>query len=118
LYGFFAMTMFGAIYFMLPRVLDRDWPSTLLIRVHFWCGAIGVILMVGALYLGGWREGLELDNPTVPFLTIVLHDVGMNFARLIAGAIILVGELAFCLNFAGILARACCPRAAAKEGHS
>ena len=37
------MVMFGAIYFMLPRILQREWPSASLISVHFWGTAIGIM---------------------------------------------------------------------------
>ena len=36
IYGFFAMTMFGAIYQLLPRVIGFELPFPKLSRLHFW----------------------------------------------------------------------------------
>ena len=38
MYAFFTMVMFGSIYYILPRILLKEWPSAALIRTHFWCG--------------------------------------------------------------------------------
>jgi len=35
LYGFFSMCMFGAIYFIVPRVTGREWISTKAIKIHY-----------------------------------------------------------------------------------
>jgi cytochrome c oxidase cbb3-type subunit I len=103
LYGFFTMTMFGAIYFILPRVLERDWPSALLIKAHFWCCAIGVSVMVLALYYFGWQQGLGLVNPDVAFLDVVKATSTMNLLRTGAGLLLALGQLAFCLNVLGMV---------------
>ena len=36
LFGFFAMTMFGAIYHLLPRVMGFELPFPKLVRLQFW----------------------------------------------------------------------------------
>src|SRR3546814_9446453 len=35
LYGFFSLVMFGAIYFVMPRVMSWEWPYPKLIALHF-----------------------------------------------------------------------------------
>src|SRR5205085_874756 len=45
-YGFFAMTMFGAIYYILPRLTALEFPSPRLVRIHFWVAAIGIVFIV------------------------------------------------------------------------
>ena len=45
LYGAFGMTMFGAVYFIVPRLVGCEWPSGAMIRSHFWfsvCGALAI----------------------------------------------------------------------------
>src|SRR5262249_9079710 len=37
LYGFYTMTVFGAMYYVVPRLTGREWASAKLIRLHFWC---------------------------------------------------------------------------------
>ena len=46
LYGFFTLTMFGAIYFMVPRITRREWLSRRLIRSHFWFSVYGGMAIV------------------------------------------------------------------------
>jgi len=41
-YAFFSMVMFGAIYYIVPRLTGREWPAPRLIKIHFWCTAIGM----------------------------------------------------------------------------
>src|SRR5690606_24419551 len=63
-YAFFAMVMFGAIYYIMPRLLYREWPSASLIKVHFWFSAIGIGMMVTAMQIGGWIQGVQLNALT------------------------------------------------------
>ncbi len=43
-YGFVTMIFFGLYYYMIPRLTGREWASSRLIRVHFWCASIGITL--------------------------------------------------------------------------
>src|SRR5690606_19359291 len=46
MYAFVSMVMFGAVYFMLPRVLAGAWPLPRLIDLHFWLAAVGILVYV------------------------------------------------------------------------
>ncbi len=103
LYGFFAMTMFGAIYYLLPRVAGFEWPFPKLARVHFWISMLGVLLLVVPLAIGGVVQGLKWANPnnitpvdvakaTLPFLRA--STTGLLF--------LLLGNLLFALNIFGL----------------
>src|SRR4030095_4256409 len=61
LFGFFAMVMFGAIYYIVPRMTQQQWPSTGLVKVHFWVSASGILLCVVSLIVGGVQQGLALN---------------------------------------------------------
>ena len=41
-YAFFSMTMFGAMYYIVPRLVGCEWLSASLIRVHFWASGYGI----------------------------------------------------------------------------
>ena len=97
-YAFFTMIMFGGVYYMLPRLLKREWPSASLIRIHWWFCAIGITLMVFALQTGGWIQGLEMNNPEIPFLEIVKNTVPWLKARSVSGLFLTVGHVAFAVN--------------------
>ncbi|WP_309398307.1 cbb3-type cytochrome c oxidase subunit I [Cerasicoccus maritimus] len=109
-YAFFAMTMFGGIYFMMPRLLAREWPSATLIKVHFWFSGLGIGMMIVGLQLGGWIQGLNLNNPDIPFvssdpetMTVIKALVPWLFSRSVAGMLLTIGHFAFFVNFAWML---------------
>jgi cytochrome c oxidase cbb3-type subunit 1 len=95
LYGFFTMVLFGLFYYMIPRLTGREWASPGLIRMHFWCDAIGITLYFAALSIGGWWQGRMLNDPNVPFANIVEYVRPYLFSRSVAGGLIGVGHLAF-----------------------
>lgn len=59
-YGFFSMTMFGAFYFIVPRITRAEWPSGKRIRTHFWFSTYGIITMLATMLIGGIAQGGDL----------------------------------------------------------
>ncbi|WP_221030848.1 cbb3-type cytochrome c oxidase subunit I [Actomonas aquatica] len=105
MYAFFTMVMFGSIYYILPRLLLKEWPSAALITAHFWATAIGILIYVAALSIGGVEQGLALndvDNYPI-FLDIVEMTKRYLVTRSLAGILITVGHIAFAVNFAWML---------------
>jgi cytochrome c oxidase cbb3-type subunit 1 len=98
LYAFFTMVMFGAIYYILPRLLLKEWPSASLIRTHFWCAALGVTIYWVDLEIGGWLQGLQMNNPNVPFIEVVRNTIPYLWVRSVAGILMTIGHLAFTGN--------------------
>ncbi|MBX3733265.1 MAG: cbb3-type cytochrome c oxidase subunit I [Verrucomicrobiae bacterium] len=105
MYAFFTMTMFGAMYYILPRVTRREWPSERLISVHFWCTALGILLYVAPLSYGGWLQGKAMLNASLPFLEVVQITIPWLKLRTWSGILLAVGHVAFCVNLGWILAR-------------
>ena len=67
LLGFFSMCMFGAIYFIVPRITNREWISASMISQHFWLTVYGVTFI--ALFytlLGGFMHGYTLEQVGEP----------------------------------------------------
>ncbi len=102
---FAAMALFGALYFIAPRLADWEWPSRRLIRIHFWGFSLGAVLLVGALAMGGVIEGLGLADARVPFAAIVSLTLPFLWVRSAALLILLLAEAAFALHFARLLLR-------------
>lgn len=98
-YAFFTMIMFGGVYYMMPRLLKREWPSANLIRIHFWGCAIGISIMLIALHIAGWMQGLQMNDATIPFLDIVQMTLPWLKARSVSGIFLTVGHVAFAINF-------------------
>ena len=47
-YAFATMVLFGAAYFVLPRLTGSLWPSAKLVHVHFWSTALGAVASIVA----------------------------------------------------------------------
>src|SRR5260370_37908138 len=60
MYAFVTLTFFGGIYFVMPRVVEREWPYPRLIAAHFWLVVIGMLVYIVALSIGVWLQGLAL----------------------------------------------------------
>lgn len=113
-YAFFTMIMFGGVYYMMPRLLKREWPSAGLIKLHFWGCAIGITIMVVALQAGGWIQGLEMNNAEIAFMQTMENTIPWLKARSVSGIFLTLGHMAFAVNFFWMLFAA--GRVRAKEG--
>jgi cytochrome c oxidase cbb3-type subunit 1 len=102
-YAFASMVFFGAIYYMMPRLLGREWPSAWLIRGHFWCCAIGVIIYFVSLTIGGWLQGLELNKKETPIIEIVQLTLPYLKARTWGGSLMTLGHVFFAISFVWML---------------
>jgi cytochrome c oxidase cbb3-type subunit 1 len=99
LYGFFTMAMFGAMYYIVPRLTGWEWPSATAIRWHFWLVAIGILLMFGSLSLGGILQGLALYDPAVAFRNSLDYATPFRWLRGISGFLLLAGHMVFATLF-------------------
>jgi cytochrome c oxidase cbb3-type subunit 1 len=104
LYGFFCMTMFGAIYHITPLLTQSDWPRAKWATGHFTLGAVGIALYVASLSLGGILQGRALNDP---FLD-ALH-IGLLFFRVstLGDVLMLAGNCLLALNLGVWLVRCC-----------
>src|SRR5205807_4358864 len=67
LYAFFTMVIFGSMYYIVPRLVGREWRYASLIKLHFWASAYGIGLMTLMLLAGGFLQGADMQNPTLAF---------------------------------------------------
>lgn len=94
-YMFVTMTLFGVIYYVLPRLVGREWPSANLIRAHFLMVGAGMVLYVVALGIGGVLQGARLLDPAVPFQASVEVAKPWLLARSVAAVILTTGHFVF-----------------------
>lgn len=107
LYGFFSMAMFGAWYYIVPRLTGVAWPSNSLSCLHFWTSVLGLALMVVALALGGIGQGREIADAGVPFVEIGRHLRPYLLTASVGAVLLLIGQLAFAVNLVWSLVRGC-----------
>jgi cytochrome c oxidase cbb3-type subunit 1 len=105
IYGFFSFGIFGAIYYIVPRLLDFGWRSSLLIKAHYYCSLYGILLFLGLIGFGGIVQGLILENPD-PHVTIVTSNqnmIGFYIANTMCISLISIGNGIFALHLGWML---------------
>jgi cytochrome c oxidase cbb3-type subunit I len=63
--GFFSMVMFGAIYYITPRLVGCEWLSRTFIKLHFLGTAYGGATIIGLFLIGGLAMGFTLNKSAV-----------------------------------------------------
>ena len=99
LYAFFTMMMFGAMYYIVPRLTGWEWPSAAAIRWHFWLVATGIVLMIVSLSVGGVLQGLAQYDPQSTFKTSLDYATPFRWVRGISGFLLLAGHTIFAALF-------------------
>ena len=98
-YGFVTMVLFGAIYFIMPRIVHWEWPYPRLISLHFWLAAIGILIYFIFLSYGGWLQGLAMLDPARPFIDSVLVTMPYLKWRSLGGALMVASHIVFVYHF-------------------
>lgn len=99
LYGFFSLVMFGAIYFVMPRIMAWEWPHPRLIALHFWLVVVGFAIYFIGLTIGGWLQGMAMLDASVPFIDSVTLTIPYLESRTVGGALMTAGHLVFAGHF-------------------
>jgi cytochrome c oxidase cbb3-type subunit 1 len=105
LYGFFVITMFGAIYHILPRMMGFELPFPKLVRVQHWFSMLGIIIFVASLALGGIEQGLKLQNPGVTISEATKAILPFLHASTTGLLLMLLGNLLFAVNIFAMTAK-------------
>ena len=104
-YAFVTMVLFGAVYFMMPRVLNWEWPYPRLITIHFWLSAVGIAIYFVALTIGGWLQGLAMLDPARPFIESVKLTIPYLQWRSVGGTLMVLGHVVFVGHFMAMALR-------------
>lgn len=98
-YAFVTFLAFGAMYYIVPRLVGREWPSERLIRWHFNLVLGGIAVYVVALSWAGVLQGLALLDPGTPFEESVRVTLPGLWGRSLAGLILTAGHVVFAYHF-------------------
>jgi cytochrome c oxidase cbb3-type subunit 1 len=103
--GWNGMITFGALYFLTPRLWNRDGLYSLkLVSWHFWLATIGIVLYASSMWVTGIMEGLmwrEVDANGFlvnAFADTVAAKFPMYVVRGLGGAMFLTGALIMAYN--------------------
>ncbi len=105
MYGFVSMVLFGGVYFVMPRVLDVNWPSRRLINLHFGLVVGGFAVYLITLSIGGVLQGLALLDPARPFMDSVAITIPWLQGRSLGGALMTLGHIVFAGHFCVMVMR-------------
>ncbi len=98
LYMFVTLSLFGGMYYILPRMIGREWPSRNLIRAHILLVGAGMVMYVVVMGIGGVLQGLQLLEPGSSFEASVVVTRPWLWLRSLSGLIISVGHVLFVIH--------------------
>jgi cytochrome c oxidase cbb3-type subunit 1 len=100
-YGFFSMSVFGAIYYIVPRLTGCEWLSVRLIRNHFWFSTYGIATVVITSLVAGVQQGGDLNHPEMwdqDFYQLVMNTQPYIIARAVAWGLITWSNIWFLVH--------------------
>ena len=103
LYGFFAMTMFGAIYHIVPHLVGPDRVCPRWMRINFWLVMPGTLIFTLPLVFGGITQGLRLLDATIPFVDVAKSTLMAFRLSTLGETMLLLGNLIFLFNIVGAM---------------
>lgn len=98
LYGFFSFVMFGAVYFIVPRVTRREWLSRRLIKIHFLFSVYGIITVALVALFGGLQQGIGQEEWQQPWQGAATRAYPYAVATTIAWCFILFSNVFFFIH--------------------
>lgn len=113
LFGFFAMTIFGAIYEIIPRFIPGDFMCPKAARLQLISGSLGILIWFVSLAVGGVAEGLGLANARIPFAQVLQKTLMFLRVSTLGDLLILVSTACFVANLLRVCVgccRACCSK--------
>jgi cytochrome c oxidase cbb3-type subunit 1 len=99
LYAFVSMILFGSMYYIVPRLVGREWRYASLIKLHFWGSAYGVGLMSLMLLAAAMVQGSELNDPAYGFTQTTQSILPYLRGRSLAGILMTVSHFIFAFHF-------------------
>lgn len=98
IYGFFSFVMFGAIYFIVPRVTRREWLSRRLIKWHFFPSIYGVAIIALIAIFGGIQQGIGQEEFEQSWSEVARRAVPYAWAITIVWGFILLSNFFFFMH--------------------
>jgi cytochrome c oxidase cbb3-type subunit 1 len=99
LFGSVSMVLFGAIYFIMPRLSGCEWLSSTLISIHFMGSAYGSCMGAAMLLLSGLASGSILNEADSTFSQVIESGSAYYWGNTISFWILLIAYAAFALHF-------------------
>jgi cytochrome c oxidase cbb3-type subunit I len=96
--GAFSFFAIGGAYYAIPRMLGTRLHSNELANASFWLWLVGGLTFFVSLWIGGFLQGLQWNDVTIPFIDTVKFMSPFWAARLLGGTLMFTGVLLFFWN--------------------
>lgn len=124
--GWVSMIAFATIYYMVPRIYDKELYSIPLANLHFWLILIGQLVwsislwIAGVLQAGMWNAMNPDGSLTYTFMETMVEMYPYWWARTCGGLIFMTGVLIFVYNMIKTIRNGekTAPSAATAEGRA
>ena len=109
--GWVALVSMGSLYYLIPRLFDRQLYSLKLVEVHFWTATIGIVLYIASMWVAGIMQGLmwrAINNDgtlTYSFVESVQAMHPFYIVRAGGGFLFLLGMLIMAYNISKTIAQ-------------
>ncbi len=99
LLGGFSFFAIAGTYYVLPRIYNTKLYSDTLANWSYWLFMIGGLGFFVCLWLGGFWQGWQWNNPSIPFIDTVTALKPIWMVRFFSGVLMFAGITAFLYNF-------------------
>ena len=102
--GWVALISMGSLYYLIPRLFDRQLYSLKLVEVHFWTATIGIVLYISSMWVAGimqglmWRATNSDGTLTYSFVESVQAMHPYFIVRFLGGVFFLLGTVVMAWN--------------------
>ena len=96
--GAFSFFAIAGTYYIVPRMWRTKLYSDSLANWSFWLMMIGGLGFFVTLWLGGFWQGWQWNNPSIPFIDTVVALKPIWLVRFFSGVMIFCGIVAFAYN--------------------
>lgn len=109
--GAFSFFAIAGSYYILPRIFRTELHSQALANWSYWFWMSGGLGFFVTLWLGGFWQGWQWNNPTIPFIDTVIALKPVWIVRFFSGILMLLGIVCFAYN---VMATALGPKSVAR----
>ncbi|MFN6944210.1 MAG: cytochrome-c oxidase, cbb3-type subunit I [Cytophagaceae bacterium] len=103
--GWNGFLVFGMLYWLVPKLYQKELHSVKLANFHFWIGTLGIIFYALPMYWAGFAQSLMWKEFTADgflvygnFLETVTQIRPMYMLRAFGGALFIIGTIVMCYN--------------------